>query len=845
MTKHIEEILAPKPEARPRIYAYSIDDKAHKGHLKVGQTTRNVKQRVAEQVKTAAIKNYRIELDESAERDDCTLFSDHDVRVALVRKGFEKVELEWMRCSVKDVKTVLAELCTGQKFTGTHHETFPMRREQAEAVAKTSDYYKSIWAENKNAVPRFLWNAKMRFGKTFTTYQLAKKLKAKRVLVVTFKPAVEDAWQSDLESHVDFDGWQYLSKSSGGDPTQINSKKPVVYFGSFQDLLGRDAAGNIKPKNEWLHTVNWDIVVFDEYHFGAWRETAKELFEGEEEVVAKKESALEYAADLRDVNEDLSVLSEKETEFLPITTRAYLYLSGTPFKALATGEFIEEQIFNWTYTDEQRAKEAFAATNPGQRNPYGALPQMRLLTYQMPDELLAIASGGEFDEFDLNEFFAATGVGKTAKFKHKSDVQKWLDIIRGGYAPKSVEHLKTGTRPPFPYSDVRVLPYLQHAFWFLPNVAACHAMGNLLAEKHNVFWHDYEVVVAAGVSAGIGLEALPPVRKAIGSGFDTKTITLSCGKLTTGVTVAQWSSILMLRNLKSPETYFQAAFRVQSAWSIKNPNGDNPNEEEILKPVCFVFDFAPTRALRQLSEYGIGLSPNEPNPENAVKELVSFLPVLAYDGANMTQIDAGGILDIAMAGTSATLLARKWESAMLVNVDNDTLRRILDNAEAMAAVERIEGWRALGDNIIETIINKSDRVKELKNKAKDKNLSAKEKKELSEEEKEYKSKRKLVQEKLIKFATRIPAFMYLTDFRENTLQDVITKLEPDLFLAVTGLTVKDFHLLVRLKVFNTEQMNQAVFAFRRYEDASLRYTGIESHEGLRHYGLYDTVVARD
>ena len=845
MTKPIEEILAPKPEARPRIYAYSIDDKAHKGHLKVGQTTRNVKQRVAEQVKTAAIKNYKIELDESAERDDCTLFSDHDVRVALVRKGCENVELEWMRCSVKDVKTVLAELRTGQKFTGTHHETFPMRREQAEAVAKTSDYYNSIWAENKNAVPRFLWNAKMRFGKTFTTYQLTKKLGAKRVLVVTFKPAVEDAWQSDLESHVDFDGWQYLSKSSGGDPTQINAKKPVVYFGSFQDLLGRDAAGNIKPKNEWLHTVNWDIVVFDEYHFGAWRETAKELFEGEEEVVAKKESALEYAADLRDVNEDLSVLSEKETEFLPITTRAYLYLSGTPFKALATGEFIEEQIFNWTYTDEQRAKEVFAATNPGQRNPYGALPQMRLLTYQMPDELLAIASGGEFDEFDLNEFFAATSAGKTAQFKHKSDVQKWLDIIRGGYAPKSVEHLKTGTRPPFPYSDVRVLPYLQHAFWFLPNVAACHAMGNLLAEKHNVFWHDYTVVAAAGASAGIGLEALPPVRKAIGSGFDTKTITLSCGKLTTGVTVSQWSSILMLRNLKSPETYFQAAFRVQSAWSIKNPNGDNPNEEEILKPVCFVFDFAPTRALRQLSEYGIGLSPNEPNPENAVKELVSFLPVLAYDGANMTQIDAGGILDIAMAGTSATLLARKWESAMLVNVDNDTLRRIMGNADAMAAVERIEGWRALGDNIIETIINKSEKVKELKNKAKSKELTEKQKKQLTDEEREYKSKRKLVQEKLIKFATRIPAFMYLTDFRENTLQDVITKLEPDLFHAVTGLTVKDFHLLVRLKVFNTEQMNQAVFAFRRYEDASLRYTGIESHEGLRHYGLYDTVVARD
>ena len=843
MSKTIEEILAPKPEARPRIYAYSIDDKAHRGLLKIGQTTRDVVQRLAEQLKTAAIKNYRVELDEPVERVDGGIFSDHDVRAALIRKGFENTELEWMRCTVKDVKTVFTELRKGQRFTGTHHETFRMRREQAEAVKVTHAYYLSRWAEDMRAVPRFLWNAKMRFGKTFTTYQLAKKLGAKRVLVVTFKPAVEDAWQTDLESHVDFDGWQYLSRNSESDPRKVPAKKPLVYFGSFQDLLGRDAVGNIKPKNEWVHKMKWDLVVFDEYHFGAWRETAKELFEGEEGAVADKEEMLEYTSGLGEVNEDLTILSQKETEFLPISTRAYLYLSGTPFKALATGEFIEEEIFNWTYTDEQRAKETFAANYPGTWNPYGALPRMHLLTYQMPDELLAIASAGQFNEFDLNAFFEASGTGAKAQFRHKNDVQKWLDIIRGGYAPKSVEYLKTGTRAPFPYLDVQMLPYLQHSFWFLPDVAACHAMANLLAEKHNTFWREYEIVVAAGASAGIGLDALPPVRKAIGSGFESKTITLSCGKLTTGVTVPQWSSILMLRNLKSPETYFQAAFRVQSPWSIKNPNGDNPNEEEILKPNCLVFDFAPTRALRQLSEYAIGLSPSELNPENAVRDLVSFLPVLAYDGANMMQVDAGGILDIAMAGTSATLLARKWESPLLVNVDNDTLRRVLDNPEAMAAVERIEGWRSLGDNIIETIINKSDKVKEIKNKAKGKELTAKEKKQLTEEEKEYKSKRKLVQEKLIKFATRIPAFMYLTDFRENTLQDVITKLEPELFLTVTGLTVKDFHLLVRLKVFNTEQMNQAVFAFRRYEDASLCYTGIESHEGLTHYGLYDTVVA--
>jgi superfamily II DNA or RNA helicase len=264
MTKTIDEILAPKPEALPRVYAYSIDDEAHKGLLKVGQTTRNVKQRVAEQVKTAAIKNYRIELDESAERYDGTIFSDHEVRTALVKKGFANTELEWMRCTVEAVKTVLTELHMGQQFTGTHHETFAMRREQVEAVDKTHAYFHSIWKEDMHAVPRFLWNAKMRFGKTFTAYQLARKLCARRVLVVTFKPAVEDAWQTDLESHVDFDGWQYLSRHSDTDPTRVSAGKPLVYFGSFQDLLGRDSAGNIKAKNEWLHKVKWDLVVFDE-----------------------------------------------------------------------------------------------------------------------------------------------------------------------------------------------------------------------------------------------------------------------------------------------------------------------------------------------------------------------------------------------------------------------------------------------------------------------------------------------------------------------------------------------------------------------------------------------------
>ncbi|WP_233996787.1 DEAD/DEAH box helicase family protein [Porphyrobacter sp. CACIAM 03H1] len=851
----IDEILLPKPDGRLRIYAWTPNDPppAYAGLIKVGQTTQaDVNDRIR-QSQGQMQQAYTLHVDEVAERADGSAFRDSDVRRRLIEKGFENVTIgssrEWMRCSPADVQSAIIELQEGLSFQSARNETFPMRREQAEAVEATYDYYQSRWAEDPKAVPRFLWNAKMRFGKTFTGYQLAKKLDAKRVLVVTFKPAVEDAWEADLNNHVDFEGWKYLSRNAEGDPLAVPKDTPLVYFGSFQDLLGKDRYGNIKARNESIHVINWDLVIFDEYHFGAWRESATSLFEDEEKAVERVESLLEGGkvseTKLAEQTADLQQPLESEADFLPITSRAFLYLSGTPFKALATGEFIEEQIFNWTYTDEQRAKATFAAERPAERNPYAALPQMQLLTYQMPDELLAIASGGEFDEFDLNEFFKARTKGVISEFEHKDEVQRWLDIIRGQDLAESYVSLKTHASPPWPYSNGQLLPWLQHSFWFLPSVAACYAMRDLLSARHNVFWHDYNVIVAAGPNAGMGPDALLPVRRAIGSGYQTKTITLSCGKLTTGVTVPQWSSILMLRNLKSPETYFQAAFRVQSPFSIKNPEGDDPNREDVLKPVCFVFDFAPTRALRQITDYGIGLSPSEPNPEKAVADLVSFLPVLAFDGSVMVQADVDFILDYATAGTTGTLLARKWESAMLVNVDNDTLRRVLASAEAMAAVERIEGWSALGNNVIETIVNKSEKIKDLKKKAKEADLSEKEKKELTKEEKAYKSLRKKVQDKLIKFATRIPAFMYLTDFRENTLVDVITKIEPDLFRTVTGLTVGDFNLLVDLKVFNTERMNAAVFAFRRYEDASLRYTGIDTHEGLTRIGGYNTVVARE
>jgi hypothetical protein len=566
-------------------------------------------------------------------------------------------------------------------------------------------------------------------------------------------------------------------------------------------------------------------VILDEYHYGAWRENAKELFEAED----RNEVEFGEGRGIEDFDEDV----------IPITTGAYLYLSGTPFRAIASGEFIEEQIYNWTYSDEQRAKQNWE----GSDNPYEALPRMVLLTYQLPDAIREIAMQGEFNEFDLNIFFAAEGFGNAARFTYEEEVQKWLHLIRGAFLPTSIDNLRLGAqRPPLPFSDGRLLNVLSHTFWFLPSVASCHAMRNLLSKKQNQFYHDYQVIVAAGSVAGIGVEALQPVQDAMDDPLKTKTITLSCGKLTTGVTVRPWTGIFMLRNSSSPETYFQAAFRVQSPWTVRNPDGQSPNEEQIIKEECYVFDFAPDRALRQIADYSCRLNVNDANPEKKVEDFISFLPVLAYDGSSMKQIDAAGILDMAMSGTTATLLARRWESALLVNVDNDTLRRLMSNRKAMDALMRIEAFRNLNQDIA-TIINKSEAVKKIRKEANDRALSATKQKELTEDERKYKSLRKEIQEKLIKFATRVPIFMYLTDYRERSLRDVITKLEPGLFKKVTGLTVKDFESLVSLGIFNSALMNDAVYKFKRYEDASLSYTGINKHEG-EDIGLYDTVITR-
>ncbi len=841
-----ERYISKKTNSNPIIYAYS--DIRWPGYLKVGYTTRPIEERMKEHYPTQTPTiSYKIELIESALYPDGSTFMDHEVHKVLRKKGFLPATFpengnntEWFKCDLKDVLSAIVAVKTHTANLENRTLSFKMRPEQAKAVSATKYYFeKQKLIDNKHA-PKYLWNCKMRFGKTFASYELAKAMNMKRILILTFKPAVEDSWETDLMSHTDFEGWQFYSNKThhenGITPDKLDRSRPIVCFGSFQDYLGTNDSGGIKSKNEWVHEMHWDLVIFDEYHFGAWRDNAKKLFDIGNEDDFDTLDIEEYAK--KELNDALN-----ET-FLPITSDYYLYLSGTPFRAINTGEFLEDQIYSWTYSDEQREKANWKAEeHNGQPNPYLELPRMIMMTYKMPTEIERVAMNTDNNEFDLNEFFKAksdTNSVEDAKFIHINEVQKWLDLIRGAYLPTSVDSLRLnkGERPVLPYSDARMKAVLSHTLWFLPDVASCFAMKNLLNERQNVWYHAYKVIVCAGPNAGIGLAAVNPVRQVMNPALETQTITLSCAKLTTGVTIKPWTGIFMLRKLSTPETYFQAAFRVQSPWTLKHEDGS----VEIIKENCYLFDFAVNRALKQISDYSTALSIGNKTPEEKVEDFVNFLPVLAYDGSTMKPINASEILDFVTAGTSASLLARRWQSALLVNVDNGTLSKILSSEKALEALSKIEAFRNLYKDI-ETIIAKSEHVKDVKKSGEP--LTQTLKKEISEEEKEYKSKRKEIQEKLIKFAARVPVFMYLTEYREQSLKDVITKLEPGLFRKVTGLTLDDFELLVSLGVFNESLMNDAIWQFRRYEENSLEYTGISKHAPDENIGMFNSIITRE
>jgi len=805
---------------KPKIYCYTTpeykkqqwsSDSSKKGLIKVGYTERNVETRVREQFPTIAPNKNPFEIlySELAIKNNGEFFRDNDkggVHEVLERNGFTRVAGEWFECTVEDVKNAILSIKEERKLRTTVTQNFKRRPEQNTAVKITKKFFKKNINKSEKP-PHFLWNAKMRFGKTFSTYQLASEMDWKRVMVLTYKPAVENEWREQLENHIDFENFQFFGR--GDDFSLLDTKKPIFWFASFQDILGTNLKGGIKEKFEKAYKIKWDCIVLDEYHFGAWNEASKELYDS-------------------DKSEKIPNIEFKESRF-PLEAKSFLYLSGTPFRALREGEFMEDQIFNWSYIDEQKAKKEWG--DP-ETNPYLELPKIVMLTYELPNELRDIALKGEMNEFDLNEFFKAEIINNKATFIYKDSVQKWLSLIRGQYLQGGFSPDSGVKKPPLPFDDAELLTYMNHSLWFLPNVVSCEAMENLLKEKTNNFFHDYKINLAAGKKAGIGLNALPPVKKSIGDGLTTKTITLTCMKLTTGVTVPEWCSIFMLRNCSSPETYFQAAFRVQSPWVLDNKIS---KEKEILKTKCFIFDFAPNRALRLIENYSTRLNLDETQTiEDKVEEFLNFLPVLQYDNFSMKALDAKELLSFASSGIGATMLARRWQSPSLVRVDNDTLERLLKNPDIVEALQKIEAFRNLSKDLTKIISTEKaldKKTKEQKPKTKDD----------KKQEKDNKSFRKELRDKLLKFITRVPIFMYLTDFREESLKDVIMQLERDLFTKVSGLTIKDFEKLCLIGVFNEQAMNSSIYAFRKYEEASLDYVG--GGTKLEKIGLFDSTIS--
>ncbi len=812
----------------PVIYAYTIDQykatawvggREGSGLVKVGETQRSVHVRIREQlaaVKMPVATEPDIWLVEPALTDDGRVFSDKEVHKALRKAGYHNIAGEWFECTKDEVHAAIKAVRKGQDLPSVKHVVdFPMRPEQQRAVEETASYFRAHKKGKGEKAPDYLWNAKMRFGKTFTTYQLAREMGWSRILVLTYKPAVEISWREDL-SHTDFTGWRFHGKED--ELPDINDPSPLVWFASFQDVLGKDDDGKTKEKNRDLFRVEWDAVVVDEYHFGAWRDAARSIYVGEEDEVTgeKTEGDKTEAAAVTPDLEDGFVAGIENALGSTLKVGHYLYLSGTPFRALTEGEFLEDQVYNWTYSDEQRAKRNWKTG----KNPYASLPQMHLLAYEMPDKLREAALNN-LSEFSLTEFFRTTKEA-TPTFIHENEVQQWLDLLRGQDLSDLWAAVSSANRPPMPFADVNLLTALQHTVWYLPGVDACIAMRDLLGKPHNKFFRDYTIVVAAGNDAGMGQEALGPVVEAITNvPQSSKTITLSCGKLMTGVTVPAWAGIFMLRELKSPETYFQAAFRVQSPWSYRRVNTEEGGEDEIVvKEHCYVLDFSPNRALRLIVEYATKLRSGaaaESNEEAALDEFMEFLPVLAFDGSTMSKVSAGDVIDYLTKGISSSMLARRWNSPELITLDLKAMEAVLADAALVESLEKIEMFRNISDDLTALISTNNElKPKKLANKK----LTKDEKKQ----EDEAKKKRQSIKEKLRRFLTRIPAFMYLTDHREKTVLDIIRQEEPELFEQVTTLSLKDFERLVNAGVFNASKMNDAVWKFRQFEEPSLSYT---------------------
>jgi type II restriction enzyme len=602
---------------QPKIYAwYTPDIPKYKNWVKIGYTTRTAEQRISEQASQIIIAKKELWHYDARFMNGQGYFKDRDFHNYLTRiKQVPKEKgSEWfdytpdMSKSERDFQDfVFQRYDFPQDKQG---QDYQLRNEQAEAVNQTKDYF-------ENGGSEFLWNAKPRFGKTLATYDLARQLKATNILVVTNRPAIANSWFDDYETFI---GWQtdYLfvseSDSLKDKPclTRENYIRTIgsgkdygqIAFVSLQDLKGSIYFGDGPyDKLKWVADLNWDLLVIDEAHEGVDTFKTDKVF---------------------------NRLQRKWT----------LHLSGTPFRALASDKFTEEQVYTWSYEDEQKAKQSWSEDS---YNPYEDLPTLNLFTYQLSSMMTdKVNRGTQVNEeeipyyFDLNEFFA---VNDSGKFLYEADVIKFLDTLTHNEK--------------YPFSTPELRDELKHTFWLLNRVASAKALAKLL-KNHPVF-KDYEVVIAAGNGRGdseaedvqANEASLNRVLRAIEE--NDKTITLSVGQLTTGITVKPWTAVLMLSNIKSPSLYMQAAFRAQNAYQFEDEDGNLKRKEN-----AYVFDFAPERTLILFDEFANSLKSSTSNGggtsqdrKDNIQSLLNFLPVIGEDNeGRMMELDAEKVLTI-------------------------------------------------------------------------------------------------------------------------------------------------------------------------------------------------------
>lgn len=620
----------------PMIYAYTTPEIArHNGWVKIGYTEQEVEKRLGQQLHTADVL-YNIEWKGNAIFDDGSgdIFKDKDFHRYLRKLKYENNgKNEWFKIAVPESRSRFDEFRENRGVLKSLDTVIPyqLRPEQEEAVDKAFKYSQAT--ENGE----FLWNAKPRFGKTLAAYDLCKKLKAVNVLIVTNRPAIANSWYDDYEKFLGVEsGYFFVSETeslkgkkgvvSRAEYTRLIDDDPrgCIEFVSLQDMKGAIAFGGKHDKLQEVADMHWDILIIDEAHEGV--DT--------------------YKTDIafNQVNRDFT-----------------LHLSGTPFKALANDKFPESAIYNWTYADEQKRKRDFQSKD-GEANPYADLPQLNMFTYQMSeivkDELnQGIEINGETEEyaFDLNTFFETNN----GKFVYNSSVDKFLDALT--------------TQPKFPFSTEELRNELKHTFWILDRVDSAKALAKKLKE-HPVF-RDYEIVLAAGDGKldddDENQKSFDKVRNAIAT--YEKTITLSVGQLTTGVTIPEWTAVLMLSNMKSPALYMQAAFRAQNPCLFKE------NAKFFRKKNAYVFDFDPARTLTVFEEFANDLNSKtadgrgdaDERKEN-IRELLNFFPVIGEDeGGEMIELDAEKVMSIPRKIRSQEVVRRGFMSDFLFqNISN-------------------------------------------------------------------------------------------------------------------------------------------------------------------------------